>query len=196
MGFVFGKQAECQQTRADEQNSQDVSATEPDKECSVVTVAFLSGDEVVLDKMLPTDTVVQLCEKLQMKKPPPEGTVYRIMHEADILKFDDVVMGFGSKFMAVVKPDLIRTIAGKWETVSGDHYFIGLEIAADGTYKCDSGRVTDGIVRVLQDPPEGKLNFRRNLPNANDHNFDLDEAGRILTGHCPQSGCRWVLGKA
>jgi len=117
------------------------------------------------------------------------------MHEVDVLKYDDVVRNIGNNFRAVVKPDLIKTVAGKWRKVSGDNYFIGLEIAADGTYKCNSGRVTDGIVRVFQDPPEGKLNFRRDVPDANDHNFDLDETGRRMTGHCPQSGCRWVLEK-
>mmetsp|Transcript_128 Transcript_128/g.276 ORF Transcript_128/g.276 Transcript_128/m.276 type:complete len:172 (-) Transcript_128:48-563(-) len=160
-----------------------------------VTVSFLSGDEVTLDDILSTDTVFELREKLQKKKPSPDGTVYRIMNEADVLKDDIVVTSMGNNFMAVVKPDLIKTVAGKWRKVSGDHYFIGLEIAADGSYKCNSGQVTDGIVRVFQDPPGGKLNLRRAVPDANDHNFDLDETGRRMTGHCPQSGCRWELEK-
>lgn len=160
-----------------------------------VKVTFLSGEEVTLDKILSTDTVLELRQKLQKEKPSPDGTVYRIMHESNILKDDDVVTNVGNEFMAVAKLDLIKSVAGKWRKVSGDHYFIGLEIAADGTYKCNSGKVTDGMVRVIQDPPEGRLNLRRTIPGANDHNFDLDEAGRTMTGHCPQSGCRWVLEK-
>mmetsp|Transcript_64127 Transcript_64127/g.101763 ORF Transcript_64127/g.101763 Transcript_64127/m.101763 type:complete len:168 (+) Transcript_64127:57-560(+) len=160
-----------------------------------VEITKMSGEVIKIPNVQQSDTVLELRQMLQEAHPSPQFTIYRILKDAEVLNDEDNVLSNGSKFMAVVKPDLIKTLAGKWKKLSGDHYFIGLEIFPDGTYHCNSGSVTDGLVRQIQDPPEGKLNLRRTVADANDHNFDVDETGRKMTGHCPQSGCRWELEK-
>ena len=97
--------------------------------------------------------------------------------------------------MARAHQDLIKTVAGRWHTVSGDRYFNGLTISLDGTYTCNSGKVTDGGVHPTGGSSQRKLSLKRNCSDANDHCFEVDETGKKMKGHCPQSGCSWELEK-
>merc|ERR1712159_352052 len=39
---------------------------------------------------------------------------------------------------------VLQRVVGEWQVASGDSYFDGLKIEADGSYQCKRGAVTDG----------------------------------------------------
>jgi len=91
---------------------------------------------------------------------------------------------------------LIRLLAGKWAPAPEDRsaWMTGLKIAEDGSFECSSGRLKDGLVRVLS-VPDRLINVKRTCKGANDHVFRVDEDGGRMLGQWPRSPTKITLTK-
>jgi hypothetical protein len=88
---------------------------------------------------------------------------------------------------------VFASLAGHWRVESGDDFFQGLNIEANGKFECNSGNVKDGLVRVLSLEGGIKINLKRDIPSCNDHIFDVAADHSRMTGTCTQSGGTWSL---
>eukprot|EP00747_Dinoflagellata_sp_TGD_P133408 gnl/TRDRNA2_/TRDRNA2_175192_c0_seq4.p1 gnl/TRDRNA2_/TRDRNA2_175192_c0~~gnl/TRDRNA2_/TRDRNA2_175192_c0_seq4.p1 ORF type:complete len:295 (+),score=38.41 gnl/TRDRNA2_/TRDRNA2_175192_c0_seq4:103-987(+) len=88
----------------------------------------------------------------------------------------------------------LRTIAGDWAPAAEDDsaWMTGMKVAEDGTFECKSGQIKDGLVRVIS-VRERKVNFKRKIPDADDHIFTVDEDFRRMKGYCIQNGFTYTL---
>jgi len=159
---------------------------------STVTIALMSGEQEQMS-LLEAETAESLAQRLQGKRPLAEGVCYKLLVGDRALEPAEVVPP-PTLMAVVVKVPLVKRIAGDWRRDSGDHYFIGLRIAEDGKYECDSGSVRDGLVRVISEE-ERTINLRRTVNRANDHLFTVAADCETMEGRCPQSGVRWKLSK-
>lgn len=89
---------------------------------------------------------------------------------------------------------LVRSLAGKWAPALEDRsaWMTGLKIAEDGLFECRSGRITDGLVRVLS-VSDRTINLKRTCADANDHVLIVDEDAGRMVGRCIQSGTTYTL---
>lgn len=89
---------------------------------------------------------------------------------------------------------LVRSLAGKWAPALEDRsaWMTGLKIAEHGSFECRSGRITDGLVRVLS-VSDRKINLKRTCADANDHVLFVDKDAGRMVGRCIQSGTTYTL---
>ncbi|CAJ1449652.1 unnamed protein product [Effrenium voratum] len=78
--------------------------------------------------------------------------------------------------LEVVTCSFCRALPGRWEPAVEDYsaWMRRMTIAEDGTFTCQSGDITDGLVRLVS-AQERKVNLKRTCHDANDHVFVLDE---------------------
>ncbi|CAE7217223.1 unnamed protein product [Symbiodinium natans] len=107
----------------------------------------------------------------------------------------DLGIGEGARLEVVVAA-FCTQLPGRWEPAPGDDqtWMRRMTIAEDGSFSCKNGELTDGLVRLLS-ASERRINLKRTCSDANDHIFVVEESGRRMRGHCPQSGYRWTLTK-
>jgi len=91
---------------------------------------------------------------------------------------------------------LVRSLVGKWAPALEDDsaWMSGLKIADDGSFECSSGRITDGLVRVLS-VPDRVINLKRTRVGANDHVFRVDEDAGCMLGQWQRSPTKITLTK-
>uniref|UniRef100_A0A7S4SAQ6 Uncharacterized protein n=1 Tax=Alexandrium monilatum TaxID=311494 RepID=A0A7S4SAQ6_9DINO len=158
-----------------------------------VSVQLLSGQSFDLGSPQPGQMVGEICRLLEERRPLEDGTKYELFAGDRALQPEEAPPQ-RALTAVVTKLSLLQRVAGSWRKEAGDHYFVGLRIQEDGAYECNSGRVRDGLLRIVSE--EGRrVNLRRTINGANDHMFEVSEDARQMKGHCPQSGCRWTLVK-
>merc|ERR1711879_322402 len=121
-----------------------------------IEVALVSGETLKLQDFPAGATVATLCALLEKERAPAIGKAYRIVDGTAMLEQDDEVTK--NSYTAVLVDDLVSGLVGQWEQISGDGYFVGLQIFAGGAYVCNRGRVQDGLVRVVS---ERQINLKR-----------------------------------
>merc|ERR1711879_718085 len=112
---------------------------------------------------------------------------FKVLSEAGIKENSSIL---------VSKLAWVREVFGRWEPAPEDRsdWMKGMDIKEDGSFSCKSGTIKDGMLRVIH-PSERKINLKRTCEDANDHVFAVEESGKVMKGHCIQSGCTYTLTK-
>ena len=165
-----------------------------------VHVSKLSGEGREFERLVPSMLLRELkevvCEGLGVHSYQTQLMLDRPFDEEDTEKrIGELGIGQGAELKAVMC-GFCRNIPGRWEPAREDNsdWMRGMTVEEDGTFTCKSGRITDGLVRLVS-AAERKINFKRTCEDANDHVFVMDADGQRMRGRCLQSSSTYTLTK-
>ncbi|CAJ1442485.1 unnamed protein product [Effrenium voratum] len=132
----------------------------------------LSGEGQNIEGLVPSTLFKELKERIcqSLNLHTYDTQVFfkqRVLEQADEgQQIGDLGMGEGAE-LEVVTCSFCRALPGRWEPAVEDYsaWMRRMTIAEDGTFTCQSGDITDGLVRLVS-AQERKVNLKRTCHDA------------------------------